>query len=204
MSKKFLQPIRMQSQYVDTTLQSVIFQTVNTNAVVDDGTICSLGAFIKEPVYLSAYTRAGSAALAPTDLNTRNAVVPAAATAVGVGVIDIAGVSNATGMGNTYRIGSKTIGLSNAPGVPTRFRTLVVNDNFWTGEENATAPLVVGEFAVLATGANAGKWVPASVAPTTPGCYCQVIDKTVISQGVDGNTGTGQGVQAYRLLVVQN
>lgn len=204
MAKNFLQPVRMESQFVDTKLQTVIFQASNTNAAVADGTIASLGGFTTNPVYTAAYTTAGQAALAPVDVNTRNAAAPAAATAVGVGVIDIAGIPTAVGGGNTYRLGTKTIGLTAEAGVPVRFRKLVVDDVFATGEENCTGALTVGKYAVLATDANAGKWAPAADAPVTDGCYCQVVSKYVISQGVDGNVTTGDGVTAYTLVVMAN
>ncbi len=201
MGKKFLQPVRMESQFVDTKLQSVFFQTGASNAPVEDGTICVLGDFVADSVYAGAYTRAGQAGLAPAGINARKATVPTAATAVGVGVIDLANVATASGMGNTYRLGNKTIGLTAEAGVPVRFRKLVADDVFVTGSENCAGALTVGQYAVLT--ANSGVWTSAASAPETPGCYCKVVDKYIVSQGVDGTT-TSNGVQAYRLLVVQN
>lgn len=201
-NKHFLQPVRMESQYVDTKLQTVMFQADEANAACYDGELAVLGDFVKDPVYLGAFTAASAADSAPVDFNTRAATVPAAATAVGVGVIDLPTVPTAAGAGVTYRMGYKTIGLTAEAGVPVRFRKLVVDDTFATGEENCTAALTVGQYAVLATGGDAGKWAPAADAAAT-GCYAKVISKYIVSQGVDGKV-TDDGVQAYMLCVMAN
>lgn len=201
-NKHFFQPVRMESQYVDTKLQTVMFQADEANAACYDGELAVLGDFVKDPVYLGAFTAASAADSAPVDFNTRAATVPAAATAVGVGVIDLPTVPTAAGAGVTYRMGYKTIGLTAEAGVPVRFRKLVVDDTFATGEENCTAALTVGQYAVLATGGDAGKWAPAADAAAT-GCYAKVISKYIVSQGVDGEV-TDDGVQAYMLCVMAN
>lgn len=201
-NKHFFQPVRMESQYVDTKLQTVMFQANEANAACYDGELAVLGDFVKDPVYLGAFTAASAADSAPVDFNTRAATVPAAATAVGVGVIDLPTVPTAAGAGVTYRMGYKTIGLTAEAGVPVRFRKLVVDDTFATGEENCTAALTVGQYAVLATGGDAGKWAPAAEAAAT-GCYAKVISKYIVSQGVDGKV-TDDGVQAYMLCVMAN
>ena len=201
-NKHFFQPVRMESQYVDTKLQTVMFQADEANAACYDGELAVLGDFVKDPVYLGAFTAASAADSAPVDFNTRAATIPAAATAVGVGVIDLPTVPTAAGAGVTYRMGYKTIGLTAEAGVPVRFRKLVVDDTFATGEENCTAALTVGQYAVLATGGDAGKWAPAADAAAT-GCYAKVISKYIVSQGVDGKV-TDDGVQAYMLCVMAN
>lgn len=201
-NKHFFQPVRMESQYVDTKLQTVMFQADEANAACYDGELAVLGDFVKDPVYLGAFTAASAADSAPVDFNTRAATVPAAATTVGVGVIDLPTVPTAAGAGVTYRMGYKTIGLTAEAGVPVRFRKLVVDDTFATGEENCTAALTVGQYAVLATGGDAGKWAPAADAAAT-GCYAKVISKYIVSQGVDGKV-TDDGVQAYMLCVMAN
>lgn len=201
-NKHFFQPVRMESQYVDTKLQTVMFQADGANAACYDGELAVLGDFVKDPVYLGAFTAVSAADSAPVDFNTRAATVPAAATAVGVGVIDLPTVPTAAGAGVTYRMGYKTIGLTAEAGVPVRFRKLVVDDTFATGEENCTAALTVGQYAVLATGGDAGKWAPAADAAAT-GCYAKVISKYIVSQGVDGKV-TDDGVQAYMLCVMAN
>nr|UVY03689.1 MAG: hypothetical protein [Bacteriophage sp.] len=179
-----------------------MFQADEANAACYDGELAVLGDFVKDPVYLGAFTAASAADSAPVDFNTRAATVPAAATAVGVGVIDLPTVPTAAGAGVTYRMGYKTIGLTAEAGVPVRFRKLVVDDTFATGGENCTAALTVGQYAVLATGGDAGKWAPAAEAAAT-GCYAKVISKYIVSQGVDGKV-TDDGVQAYMLCVMAN
>lgn len=199
-NKNFFQPVRMESQYVATKLQTVLFQADDENAACFDGELAVLGDFTQDPVYLNAFTAANAAASAPADFNTRIATAPAAATAVGVGVIDLPTVPMATGAGVAYRMGFKTIGLTAEAGVPVRFRKFVVDDTFATGEENCTAALIVGKYATVGT---AGKWVPAAEAPSTAGCYAKVISKYIVSQGVDGKL-TDNGVQAYMLCIMAN
>lgn len=199
-NKNFFQPVRMESQYVATKLQTVLFQAEDANAACFDGELAVLGDFTQDPVYLNAFTAANAAAYAPADFNTRIATAPAAATAVGVGVIDLPTVPMATGAGVAYRMGFKTIGLTAEAGVPVRFRKFVVDDTFATGEENCTAALTVGKYATVGT---AGKWVPAAEAPSTAGCYAKVISKYIVSQGVDGKL-TDNGVQAYMLCIMAN
>lgn len=199
-NKNFFQPVRMESQYVATKLQTVLFQADDENAACFDGELAVLGDFTQDPVYLNAFTAVNAAASAPADFNTRIATAPAAATAVGVGVIDLPTVPMATGAGVAYRMGFKTIGLTAEAGVPVRFRKFVVDDTFATGEENCTAALTVGKYATVGT---AGKWVPAADAPSTAGCYAKVISKYIVSQGVDGKL-TDNGVQAYMLCIMAN
>lgn len=199
-NKNFFQPVRMESQYVATKLQTVLFQADDKNAACFDGELAVLGDFTQDPVYLNAFTAANAEASAPADFNTRIATAPAAATAVGVGVIDLPTVPMATGAGVAYRMGFKTIGLTAEAGVPVRFRKFVVDDTFATGEENCTAALTVGKYATVGT---AGKWVPAAEAPSTAGCYAKVISKYIVSQGVDGKL-TDNGVQAYMLCIMAN
>lgn len=199
-NKNFFQPVRMESQYVATKLQTVLFKADDENAACFDGELAVLGDFTQDPVYLNAFTAANAAASAPADFNTRIATAPAAATAVGVGVIDLPTVPMATGAGVAYRMGFKTIGLTAEAGVPVRFRKFVVDDTFATGEENCTAALTVGKYATVGT---AGKWVPAADAPSTAGCYAKVISKYIVSQGVDGKL-TDNGVQAYMLCIMAN
>ena len=199
-NKNFFQPVRMESQYVATKLQTVLFQAADKNAACFDGELAVLGDFTQDPVYLNAFTAANAAASAPADFNTRIATAPAAATAVGVGVIDLPTVPMATGAGVAYRMGFKTIGLTAEAGVPVRFRKFVVDDTFATGEENCTAALTVGKYATVGTD---GKWGPAAEAPSTAGCYAKVISKYIVSQGVDGKL-TDNGVQAYMLCIMAN
>lgn len=192
MNKNFFQPVRMESQFVDTKLQSVFFMNDGEKAEIFDGAVVKLGDFAAEDVYSASYTRAAGTTKTILDLNAREATYLAAATDAEVGVIDLATVATADGMGNTYRLGGKTIGLTAEAGIPVRFRKLVVDDVFVIGEDN-TETLTVGEYAVPGTD---GKWDAAASAPQS-GMYCKVIDKYNVTQGVNADT------IAYRLLVVK-
>lgn len=202
-NKNFFQPVRMESQFVATKLITVIYRANDADVGCVDGQLAVLGDFATDPVYSAAYTAAGQAEMAPVDFNTRYCTAPAEATATGVGVIDLATVPTATGTAGAYRVGSRLIGLTSEAGVHVRFRKFVVDDTFATGEENCTGALTVGQFATLATGDDAGKWAPAETAPAAGGCYAKVINKYVISQGVDASM-TGNGVQAYMLCIMAN
>lgn len=193
--KNLLQPVRMESQFVDTKLHSVFYQTGTTpaNAEVTDGKIVTLGSFIADSVYTARYT----APSAPAGLNVRQAIA-ATSVSFGVCVVDLPVVATKTGNGGTMRDGYKTIGLTAAAGVPVRARKLVVDDVFVTGEDNVSSALTKTEYCYP----DAGLWAPSSSAVTLS-AYCEVVDSYVISQGVDGTT-TSDGVTAYRLLVKAN
>lgn len=202
-NKNFFQPVRMESQFVDTKLQTVMFTSAaDTYSACFDGELAVLGKFDKDPVYVSAFTAAGQAASAPVDFNTRQVTAVAAATSKGIGVIDLPNVPMATNGNLAYRMGYKTIGLTAEAGVPVRFRKLVVDDTFLIGEDNCTAALTVGKYAVGGAG---GKFTPSEDgSEATDGAFqAEVISKFVISQGVNG-TVSEDGVQAYLLCVKAN
>lgn len=200
-NKFFFQPVRMESQFVDTKLQTVICQKSGADVAVTDGALFVLDTkFAKDPVYLNAFTNAGQAASAPVDVNCRIAKEYTAATEA-IGVIDLATVPTASGQGNTYRLGYKTIGLTEDAGVPVRFRVLEINDTFMTGLDNCTGALTVGQYAVPST-TTVGSWEPAASNPGA-GLCCLVVSSQTISQGVDGDVTNGDGVTAYTLCVVE-
>ena len=59
-NKNFFQPVRMESQYVATKLQTVLFQADDENAACFDGELAVLGDFTQDPVYLNAFTAANA------------------------------------------------------------------------------------------------------------------------------------------------
>lgn len=200
-NKFFFQPVRMESQFVDTKLQTVICQKSGADVAVTDGALFVLDTkFAVDPVYKNAFTNAGKASEAPVDVNCRIAKEYTAATEA-IGVIDLAVVGTAEGQGNTYRVGYKTIGLTEEAGVPVRFRVLELNDTFVTGRENCTGDLTVGQYAVPST-TTVGSW-EAATDSSAAGLCCLVVDEYVVSQGVDGNVTSGNGVKAYVLCVVK-
>ena len=101
MSKNFFQPVRMESQFVDTKLQSVFFKADGEKAEIFDGAVVTLGDFATEEVYSASYTRAAGTTKTILDLNAREAGYCSAATDAGIGVIHLATVATADGMGNT-------------------------------------------------------------------------------------------------------
>lgn len=200
MAKNYVQVGRMASQFVDSDLLTVIYQAGGSDAEVLDGTLVVPGDFANDPIYGAAYTAGSGKDVSIIDINTRVCALPADATAKNVCVVDLATVPTAVGGdGNVYRIGTSTIGLKNPAGNWSRARVLRVNDTFYTGEDNCTAPLTVGQYATVDP---SGKWKPAATAPTTAGLYCKVMRKDVVSQGINGNTGAGgKGVTSYFMYV---
>ncbi|WP_297419562.1 hypothetical protein [Clostridium sp.] len=188
MNNQFFQPGRMESQYVNTKVVSVMYQASGVNAPVVDGTLAVLGGFYTDPIYTAAY---GSNI---TDINTRIATLPASATVSGVGVIDVSTVPTASGVdGTTYKIGSETIGLSVEGGKPVRFRKFVIDDTFFTSLDNFTAAPTVGQYAIVDA---SGNWKPSATIPTS-GTTAQIISTNVVSRGVAAD------VTQYFMLIVQ-
>ena len=186
----FFQPGRMESQYNLTKVETVLFQSSATNAAVTDGKLAVLGDMALEAVYTAAY------GANRYDLNTIIATIPGTDTVAGVGVINIAGVptvSNGSGT-NTYRIGSETIGLTAAAGVPVRFRVFSMNDRFFTGGDNFTSTPTVGQYAIVDS--TNGNWKPSSTVPGT-GLVAKVVSSSALSQGIDAS------VTQYFLRIVQ-
>lgn len=194
---KFFQPVRMESQFVDSKLHGVIFQASSANAAVDDGALVVLGDFINEPVYTAAYTRAnGGTATNVIDINTRYATAPTAASGnKELCIIDLAEVPTATNGDLVYRIGVRTIGLTNAAGRVSRARKLVVDDVFKIEEDNCSGALTVGQYAVPTANSTIFT-ASADGTEVTAGIYFKVVNKETLSQGVNGN------VTAYTLLVM--
>ena len=187
MSNQFFQASRMESQFVETDLISVIFQSAGVDASVTDGTLAVLSGFYNESVYTSAF------GVNTLDINTRIATVTATPTIAGVGVIDLAVVPTATGMGNTYRLGTQTIGLTADAGVPVRFRKFMLDDSFFTGGDNFSSAPTVGQYAIVGA---SGNWVPSATQPAT-GLVAKVEKSGALTQGIDPS------VTQYFLRIVQ-
>lgn len=194
MAKEFFAPMRMASQWQPADLETVKVWDGNEFTSCFDGQIVELGDFAPDEVYTAAYKAADSNITDDfLDINCRYATLPTAE-ADRVAVIDLANVNNAVSGENTYRIGVNTIGLTASPGVPVRARYLVERDRFWTGIDNCTAALTVGEYASVDV---AGKWKPANTAPTS-GAYVKVMGEKTVTEGVRGTT------TAYWLMVEYN
>lgn len=188
MSNMYFTESRMESQFVPTDDVSVMFQSGGVNASVNDGTLAVLGGFYNDPVYTAAF---GSNQV---DINTRIATLPTSATQAGVGVINLVNVPTASGLDNTvYRIGSETIGISAEAGRPVRFRKLRVDDTFFTGSDNTTGTLTVGQYAIVDT---TGKWAASATVPAT-GLVASVILVHSKSRGVTAD------ITEYFMQIIQ-
>lgn len=189
MANNYFEPGRMESQYVETSILSVMFQSAGANASVSNGTLAVLGDFYTEPVYTSAY------GATTADLNTRVATLPTAATDKGVGIIEVVDVPSVSGANNTnYRVGSiYQFGITAPAGTPVAFRKLKLDDTFKINSDNTTAALTAGQYAIVDT---TGKVAPSATIPAS-GLTCKVISKKTVSAGVTANT------TQYFLLVVQ-
>lgn len=186
----FIQPARMSSQFVPTDCEAVLFQSSGVNASVTDGTLAVLGGMALESVYTAAF---GSNRY---DLNTKVATLPSAATDSGIGIIDLANVPTVTNASTSveYRMGTQTVGLSAAAGVPVRFRKLRKDDTLFTGGDNFVSAPTVGQYAKV--DATTGKWTPSASIPAT-GLTAQVVSSSPLAQGIDVS------VTQYFLLIVQ-
>ena len=84
MSKNFFYFFWMESQFVDTKLQSVFFKDDGEKAEIFDGAVVTLGDFATEEVYSASYTRAAGTTKTILDLNAREAGYCSAVTDAGL------------------------------------------------------------------------------------------------------------------------
>lgn len=184
MADNMFAPVRMESNFLDSALHTVIYQAANADAAVEDGALVVLGDFTNEPTYSAAYTAGnGGVATNVVDINTRYATAPAAATATGLCVIDLPDVPTFTNGREVIRMGVDVIGLAAEAGHWVRARKLAVDDTFHIGADNIEGDdeATVGQFLT----ATAGKttWTPSDTAPTS-GFYAKVVGKESKSRGI--------------------
>lgn len=197
MANNMMAPVKMASSFDDSYLHTVIFQDNDADAAVEDGAFVVLGGMAPSTVYSDAFTAATGNATTIVDINTEYATAPAAITATGVCVIDLANVPTATNGDKVYRIGVDVIGLSNPAGHWSRARELRKYDRFHVGADNVEggADLTVGQYATLTAGKTT--LTPAAAAPAN-GFYAEVVAKESITRGI-GNPFT-----RYLLRVMAN
>lgn len=128
----------MASEDVKMMNVSVDFQDGGVSASVKDGSFVVLGDKIADITY-SADGK---------DYNVYKAAAPTAVTDKVV-VVDIAGVSQGSIAGNTYRIGVKLFNLQSYAGEPVRARRMMVGDSFYLGSDNFNGVVTVGQYAIL-------------------------------------------------------
>lgn len=128
----------MASEDVKMMNVSVDFQDGGVSASVKDGSFVVLGDKIAD----TTYSASGK------DYNVYKAAAPTAVTDKVV-VVDIAGVSQGSIAGNTYRIGVKLFNLQSYAGEPVRARRMMVGDSFYLGSDNFNGAVTVGQYAIL-------------------------------------------------------
>lgn len=156
-SKSYLFPFLMQSEFNVNLLKDVYFQDANgADAPVEDGALVSIGELRDHDLYTGM-----------KDLNARNGQAFNDAMPI-YGFVDYVGVSHADVMGVNYRIGDKVAGVFPVAGEGTRVRMLALGDEFYLGDENFASTPVVGEFAVPTAGST--QMTPASAAAASGLC----------------------------------
>lgn len=184
---RFFQKVLMESESVKSQNRSGRYQEQRTDAEVYGGAFVIVTGMANNAVY-SAYTPGVK------DFNILTIEAPDAVDAIGVYVVDVVKISDATGMNNVYRIGAKTIGLKANAGENVAMRKLALQDEFILGRENFVSAPTVGEYAKLTVGSV--DLTPAAVIPVAGLCVA-IEQRETISQGTDGN------VDAYLCRIVQ-
>jgi hypothetical protein len=184
---KFFQKVLMESESIASQNRSARFQVRGVDAPVSGGAFVVVTGMALNAVY-TAFTANIK------DFNVLTVEAPVNTTDKDIYVIDLVAIAQASGMNNTYRIGSKTIGLVADAGIAVRMRKVASQDEFVLGAGNFVAPPVVGQFAVLTAGSVD---LTAAVAIPGAGLCMKVEQRETISQGTDGN------VDAYLCRVVQ-
>lgn len=169
---------KMASNQLDVDLANAIAQTG-----VKDGSLVVLGDLIEDDTYEAH----GS------EYDTYAAAAPAAVTDEVV-IVDYAGISSGTIMGNNYKIGKKLYDLECPAGEPMRVRRLHLHDKFWLGASNFASAPTVGKFATAT--ASAMTHTPANTKPEAGYTVKVLVEKDLTA----GNTSKGK---MYLCEVVQ-
>lgn len=129
---------KMASQQLDSALTNVLAQNGSgTNIAIKDGSLVVLGALAPDTTYSAA----------GVEYDTYIATAPAAVTDEVV-VVDYAGISEGSILGNIYKEGVKLFDLEVPAGRIARARRLHLHDKFWLGADNFVSAPVVGQYAV--------------------------------------------------------
>lgn len=132
---KIFQKNLMASEDVKAYLGTGVFYKGAKQESIHDGAIVVVGDLEDHSVYAGI-----------KDVNVRKLTAPAAATDKVV-IVDYVGVSNGEIMGNTYREGVKTAGLTAPKGERVRYRVPQVGDTFYLGTGNFDKAPTIGQFA---------------------------------------------------------
>lgn len=134
---KIFQKNLMASEDVKAYLGTGVYYKEDAKAAIHDGAIVVVGDIEDHSVYAGI-----------KDVNVRKLTAPAATTDKVV-IVDYVGVSHGKIMGNNYREGIKTAGLSADAGEQVRYRVPQIGDTFYLGAENFDTAPTAGQFATV-------------------------------------------------------
>lgn len=175
MAKKYFWRYLMNSESVLSNLVSGRFYGENdAPAEIHDGAVVVIGDLEDHALYSNV-----------KDLDTHKITAPVAVTDK-VAIVDLVNVSEGKIMGELYREGIKTVGLTVSAGIPVRVRRLVEGDKFFLASGNFEGDVVVGEYAVPTAGSTL--WTPASE-PVENACGLKILmDKPLVEGTVNTDT----------------
>ena len=172
---RFFQKVNMKSETTKSMNRSGIYVVGSTPTAVSSGAIC-VPTGLAPSVYGAGLV----------DFNKFTFATEATLTAgIPVFVADIVKVSEAVGMGNTYRIGAKTIGLSAAAGEVVAWRELGHTDQFYLGAENFVTAPTVGQFAKRTV--SSVDYTPSATLGAT-GFHIKIDAQEIFSEGSTAST----------------
>lgn len=170
MAKKLFWKNQMLSEDVNSYLVSGKYYVNDALAEIHDGALVVAGDFINHAYYEGI-----------KDLSCRKLTAPQASTDEVV-IVDLVERSHGEIMGNDYRLGRKTAGMTEVAGIPVRARKLAVLDSFIIGAGNVEGTPVVGQY-LVPKGSGSTLFVP-SAAKVTNGLCVKVEDDMVLIEGV--------------------
>ena len=139
---------KMVSDQIDAALTNAV-----CSSAILDGSLLVLGNLVADTTYAASgdvqYDLYSGAAYATDDPE--------------VVIVDYAGISEGSIMGNNYKMGVKLYDLQVPANVPTRVRRLHLHDKFWLGANNFHGTPTVGQYAEPENGEFRHK--PAASAP---------------------------------------
>lgn len=175
MAKKYFWRYLMNSENVLSNLVSGRFYDEDdATAEIHDGAVVVIGDLEDHAVYANI-----------KDLDTHKITAPTAVTDK-VAIVDLVNVSEGKIMGELYREGIKTAGLTVSAGIPVRVRRLVEGDKFFLASGNFTGEVTVGEYAIPT--ADSTLWTPASE-KTANACGIKILmEKPLVEGAVNTDT----------------
>lgn len=136
MAKKYFYKHLMTSEFDGSKLIKGRFYDENGTAEVHDGAVVTIGDLETHSIYTGL-----------KDLDVRKIMAPKAVTDK-VAIVDLVNVSEGDIMGNRYREGIKTVGLTVEAGGVVRVRKLEEGDSFYLASGNFIGDVAEGKFAM--------------------------------------------------------